>query len=254
VALDAPAATAAADPGNPFAQVTLASLAQRSGRLPLAREVWARSLELDPDRPSIRRAYAGVLSELGDYPAAERELRIALEQSQGADPNARVSLAEVLVASGRLAEAEAELARVLEDDPGHRAAREAKGRLLLARGEREQGLALLRETLQDGDLDTWLELAGIHLERGDVQSAREAVGHVLERSPAHPWALALDGHALVLTGRVAEGRALLARAFEAGPRRPGVWLDLARGFEAAGDPARAGECRRAARRLRESTS
>jgi len=45
------AAMAEADPGNPFAQTTVASLAYRAGRLSAAARAYRRSLELDPDRP-----------------------------------------------------------------------------------------------------------------------------------------------------------------------------------------------------------
>jgi predicted Zn-dependent protease len=61
--------------------------------------------------------------------------------------------------------------------------------------------------------------------------------------PAHPWALALAGHARVLEGRPAEVEALLQRALDAARRRPRVWLRLAQGFEAAGRAELAGRCR-----------
>jgi predicted Zn-dependent protease len=73
--------------------------------------------------------------------------------------------------------------------------------------------------------------------------AQEAATRALSQSPAHPWALSLAGHALVLEGRREEGLSLLRRALAVGPRRAEVWRSLAQAFDAAGDARTATRCR-----------
>ena len=92
------------DPDNPFAFGTLASMAYRHGSLSIAARAFARALELDPDRPGVRQNYGKLLRELERYADSERELRLAVAQSED-DSRTRVSLADTLVAEHKYAEA-----------------------------------------------------------------------------------------------------------------------------------------------------
>ena len=67
---------------------TIRSRSARSRRWPTAtaacrwpERAFARTLELDPDRPGIRQNYGKLLRELERYGESERELRIALAQT-----------------------------------------------------------------------------------------------------------------------------------------------------------------------------
>jgi predicted Zn-dependent protease len=90
----------------------------------------------------------------------------------------------------------------------------------------------------------WIELAQAHLRAKQANEAAAAASRALERNPGHPWALAVSGEALLAQGRRTEGLQSLERALAAQPRRPEVWLTLARAFDAAGVPAKAAWCRR----------
>ena len=215
------------DPGNPFAFGTLASMAYRHGSLPLAAQAFARALELDPDRP-LRQSYGKLLRELERYTDSERELRLAVAQSED-DPRARVNLAETLVALRKDDEAAQIVDAVLAQTPTDPEALGAKGHLLAT---------------ATSDPEPAIELARAYLAAGTPEKAVEAANDALRKSSGHPWAMAVLGEALVRTGQRNAGLDYLNRALAIGPRRPIVWQSLAEGFDAAHESARAQFCRR----------
>jgi predicted Zn-dependent protease len=227
------------------------------GRLELADRAFARTLELDPDRPGMRHQYGRLLREMDRLEASEEQLRIALAQTPGshastaAEPvrvvatsiGTEVSLAETLIALSRLDEAEVLIEEVLRREPNHAEALRAMGHLLLARGRSSEAVEYFRQAARGRDPERWIDLARAFLAAGDPKRAHDAAREALARSPAHPWALTLSGHALVLGGKKEEGLELLGRSLALRPRRPAVWRDLALAFEAAGDTATARTCR-----------
>ena len=138
------------DPGNPFAFGTLASMAYRYGSLPIAARAFARTLELDPDRPGIRQNYGKLLRELG----ASRRVRARAANRAGADVGRRLAHARE---PGRDARGAEENGRGGDArTPCWRASRRTRrrsarrGRLLLAQKPRAGGAAVLRAG--DGDV------------------------------------------------------------------------------------------------------
>jgi arylsulfatase A-like enzyme/Tfp pilus assembly protein PilF len=234
------------DPGNPFAHFTLARLAYRHGSLPLARLAFERTLEIAPEQPGVRQTYGRLLRDMGRLEESERELRLALAETTEDDYRTRLALAETLIEQGRSEEAEALVSGVLEKEPRHVEALGTMGRLLLARGQTREALPYLEKAARPRDPDSLLELAAAYLGAGETAKAKEAVDRVLSRTRGHPWALALQGHALVLEGEREQGLRILNQALALQPRRVEVWLSLARAFEAAGDSPKAALCRRAA--------
>jgi tetratricopeptide (TPR) repeat protein len=241
-------AIAEQDAGNPFAQFTRASLAYRAGRLDEAAAAFARALEIDPDRPGMRHYYGRLLREKGDLAESERQLRLAVAQTTPDDLRTRVNLALTLVERGSLDEAESLLRETLAKEPRHVEAQAAMGRLLAARGRTQEAVPFLVEATRAPGPDPWIALAAVYLEEGDAGRAEDAARQALARSPMHPWALAVRGHALVKEGRRDEGLAALQLALRLRPRRPEVWQSLASAFAAAGDQAAAASCRREAGR------
>ena len=236
------------DPGNPFAFGTLASMAYRHGSLRIAADAFARALALDPDRPGVRQNYGKLLRELERYADSERELRLAVAQSDD-DSRTRISLAETLVASRKNGEAEQLVDAVLAKEPSQPEALAVKGRLLAAQGRAKDALPYFEKAAVASDPESFIALARAYLAAGELAKARDAAGEALRKSPAHPWAMAVIGTALVKEGQRAAGVDYLNRAFAAGPRRPVVWESLAEGFDAANDPARAAACRKQAAAL-----
>ena len=230
------------DPGNPFAFGTLASMAYRHGSLPLAAQAFARALELDPDRP-LRQSYGKLLRELERYTDSERELRLAVAQSED-DPRARVNLAETLVALRKDDEAAQIVDAVLAQTPADPEALGAKAHLLAARGRVREALPFFEQATATSDPEPAIELARAYLAAGTPEKAVEAANDALRKSSGHPWAMAVLGEALVRTGQRNAGLDYLNRALAIGPRRPIVWQSLAEGFDAAHESARAQFCRR----------
>lgn len=245
-------AIAQEDPGNPFAFTTVASLAYRAGRLAEAARAFHRALELDPERPAVRQNYGKLLRDMDRLEDSEKELRLALQQTDAEDARARSSLAETLTRLGKTDEAGRLVAEALRIEPKDPDALAAQGRLLAAEGRLEEAARSLGAAAETGDADSRIELARVYLRLRDYERAREAVGAVLTATPGHPWALAVLGQALVLQGQRDEGLTVLRRAEAARPRRPEAWLSLAEGFEAARDGAAASRCRHAAQLLRTS--
>jgi len=116
----------------------------------------------------------------------------------------------------------------------------------VADGRLEDAVPHLERASEAGDVEPLLELAQAYLATGRTADAQRAAARVLEKSPVHPWALAVTAHALALEGRREQALALLRRALNVGPRRPAVWLSLAQAYAAAGDDAAAERCRRQA--------
>ena len=243
-------AIAEADPGNPFAQTTVASLAYRAGRLSAAARAYRRSLELDPDRPAVRQNYGKLLRDMNRLDESEKELRLALEQTDASDRRTRSSLAETLTLVGKTDEAGRLIGDLLGSEPKDPEALAAQGRLLAAQGKLAEAARSLAAAAETGDTDARIDLARVYTRIGDYARAREAAGVVVRANPGHPWALAVLGQAVVLEGHRDEGLALLRRAEAARPRRPEAWLSLAEGFDAAKDRLAAARCRQAAQALR----
>jgi arylsulfatase A-like enzyme/Flp pilus assembly protein TadD len=237
------------DAGNPFAHNTVASLSYRTGHLALAARAYHRALELDPDRPAVRQNYGKLLREMERLEESEKELRLALSQTDADDRRTRISLAETLILRGETPEAQKLIEDVLGKTPKDNEALGARGRLLVAQGRAAEAIAPLVEAASSGDADDWIAVARVYLGLRDPEKAREAAGRALQLTGGHPWALAVSGHALILEGKREEGLALLKRSLAAHPRRPEAWLSLAEGFEAARDKAAAEACRRTARSL-----
>jgi len=244
-------AIADADPGNPFAHNTVASLAYRAGKLADASRAFRRALELDPERPAVRQNYGKLLRDMERLDESEKELRLALQQTDAQDARTRASLAETLIRLGKTDEASRLVADALRIEPRDRDALAAQGRLFAAQGRLDDAAKSLGAAAESGDADSRIELARVYLRGGDLDRARGEIGTVLSKTPGHPWAMAVLGQTLVLQGQRDEGLAMLRRAEAARPRRPEAWLSLAEGFEAAKDPGAALRCRHAAQSLRE---
>ncbi|HEY2945233.1 MAG TPA: sulfatase-like hydrolase/transferase, partial [Vicinamibacteria bacterium] len=132
---------AEADPGNPFAYTTMATLAYRAGRLADAARAFHRALELDPERPAVRQNYGKLLRDMDRLDDSEKELRVALEQTDAQDARARSSLAETLIRLGKNDEAARLVADALRIEPKDPDALAAQGRLLAAQGRLEEAAA-----------------------------------------------------------------------------------------------------------------
>jgi arylsulfatase A-like enzyme/Tfp pilus assembly protein PilF len=231
------------DPDDPFGHFVMAALAYRAGELELAQKAFTRCLELDPDRPVIRQYFGALLRDLGRLEESEKQLRIAVAQAAADDYLTQINLADTLVAQKKTAEAREILSGILLQSPNHTKAHAALGRLYLAAGSPREAIPELEAATNGAEVEPFIELGEAYLAAEDPARAQNAAAEALKRSPEHPWALGVAGHALVLEQRREEGLLLLKRALALKPRRPEVWRSLSRGFAAAGDASDAALCR-----------
>src|SRR5216117_851470 len=166
-----------------------------------------------------RVLFRSLLRDMDRLEDSEKELRLALEQTDAQDARARSSLAETLIRLGKNDEAARLVADALRIEPKDPDALGAQGRLLVAQGRLEEAATSLGAAAEKGDADSHIELARIYLRLRDYDRARSEVGTVLTKNPGHPWALAVLGQALVLQGERDEGLTVLRRAEAARPRR-----------------------------------
>ena len=188
------------------AQIALARLLSRSGRLEEASALFERASELDPHDARTAILRARVRWRMDDLQGALG----VLEEFLGRVPDShtvRMAYARILVDARRYEEASVEFERLVADDPGNDAARYALGLLLLQteqldeasrqferlaeRGSRRDTayyyLAQVAETQQRFDdaiasyrrvrrgehrLDAQIRVAILLAERGEVESAR----------------------------------------------------------------------------------
>lgn len=118
---------------------------ERQGMVEEANELYRKSLELDPGSASAHYNLAGSLARRGEFAAAERHFRAALEER----PNAQTftGLGIVLGQQGRVDEAVASLRRAIEEDPRQPTAYDRLGTILLEQGKLDEAAAQFQALL-----------------------------------------------------------------------------------------------------------
>jgi Flp pilus assembly protein TadD len=188
-------------PGYALALRTLAPLDRAAG-LPIARDHYARLVDLDPDDLDARRAYG-----------------------------------EMLLESGRLAEAQGQLEAVLAAAPDDVRARR---HLITALSSRQQGRELvvqLEEALKRDpeNLDARLDLGAAYLSLDLKPEAAAVYDEVLRRRSRHPGALRLAADLARARGDLAKASTYYTRLRVLAPQDPRPVFLLAAAYAQAGD-------------------
>ena len=173
----------AADGANVAALTASGDLAMRNGDARTASEVYGRAVALAPSRSLAIRQFAALRALRSAQ--ADQPLRDWL-QRRPMDLTVRLALANSLEESGKLAEATAELERVLKDKPGHPGAAN--------------------------------NLAWLKLQAGDVQGALALAKTAVEAAPQQFEFVDTYATALAKAGRSAEAKALLQQGQSAQPK------------------------------------
>lgn len=126
---------------------------------------------------------------------------------------------------GRVEEAIADYERALALEPPFPEAHYNRGEALLELGDAEGALADFDRTLElePGHLEALLARAGLLADRGDDRAAMEDVTAGLRLDPEHPHLLCLQGRLWSEDGRTAEAHAALAEALRLDPGLAEAW-------------------------------
>jgi len=156
----------------------------------LEQELVAREYHRDrpADRVARHRAAAALLRKAGLLNDAANELHLALEIDPG-DEEARLDMASLELATGRVEEASQIVADVLAADPEHRRARLLNGVVLYQAGRLDEAEAVLREllVLDPNPVHTHYYLGLIYEAKGDAAKAlehyRQSLSRLLQERP-----------------------------------------------------------------------
>jgi Flp pilus assembly protein TadD len=200
--------------------VVAAEVLLEEGRMDEARELAEGVLDEPASREAARALLARVHNQEGLSRAATGDMEAALfafRRSADLDPEWSApasNLGAAFESIGRLDRARTAYDRALSIDPDSTTARFNLARLLRERGDLRGALALL--------------------ERGPDEAAE---------------LVALRAEIYIEQGQPEEAAALLGEAVSRAPGQPGAWVDLAAGWQAAGDRVRAEDCLRIALEL-----
>ena len=197
-------------------------------------EAYLDTLAQEPDRVDARSNLGAAYARLGRYEDAVREYRRALQAQ--AHPGVRFNLALALHKSAQVAEAAAELQRVLELDPAHKGAillladcrlqqgdaagviallephqaalgedrlyNYLMGTALLQRNELLRGQTFIDKLFKEGDTAAVRLLMGIaHMRRNDARSAIPELEKAVALDPKLATVHSVHGRALMDAGR-----------------------------------------------------
>jgi spermidine synthase len=181
---------------------------ERTTGIALALEAYGHALRIDPTSVAAQQGLVRI-ARVGDAGRVSEALLRRL--AEGPDPlGARVSLAELYHAEGRIADAGRELDAVLAADPSHLRALKTAAAIQgeLGQAGAVEVLAGRAATLSPGDAEAAALLASASLLAGDPVQAAERAEAALRLDPASWRALRVRAIALAQAGRFAEaGRA-----------------------------------------------
>jgi predicted O-linked N-acetylglucosamine transferase (SPINDLY family) len=196
---------------------------------------WLRAV-----RKKIKRGLSSsVLVDMDGYVAnlEEAYIRAIGQKSVARDPDGKLSALELKDAfqqavsahqAGETAQAEALYLRVLEDQPEYAPACHLYGRLLAARGEKEQALEWAEKALAAAPEyeDALGAIGALQLELGRYRESLAALERLLRINPRAHAALNDSGLALMKLGRLDEALAALRGAVAEKPDDPVYQFNL----------------------------
>jgi len=146
----------------------------------------------------------------------------ATETAVRLDPDqvlARVTLAEIYGATGRLEQAKTELQRALQQQPGSDAIHLALGRLLAKEGQLDEAIARLQQavSLRPNYWENHQALGAVHFRAGHYPQAEASFKRVVELQPDNAWGHEMLATVYHVTGDVDRALDSYRRAVQLGP-------------------------------------
>ncbi len=197
-----------------------------------------RIVKLYPDMPVGYNIRGGAELGAGDRKKAEASFRAALAKKPDY-AEARRNLAQVLVATGKFAEAERELKLILETDKQDAAALAALADLAGQQGKTNARIGWLRQAAAaDGSkLKPRAQLALAYLDTNQKKQALDEVSSLLRDFPEDPQAILTAARVYEQTGDTRRLSSALNRLVSIRPSSAPPRVMLARSFEETKRPA-----------------
>jgi predicted Zn-dependent protease len=183
----------------------------------VVRASFERAVALDPQQASALAGLGRLAAEAGEVDAALALYDRAAEADSDA-ANYAYAAAQLLIREGKSEEAERRLAVLLVHHPHHAKAADDLARLLVAQGrDLDRALVLAQRAIRfRGGPEAFETLGWVRLERGESESAVEALRHAVELRPESASVQYRLGLALVSVGDEDAARDALRLALEAG--------------------------------------
>ena len=221
----------AAEPGSSLMLTNLGVVQHLRGEKVKAEEAFAEALKLDPESVMVRLSYANYLMVTRRLAEAEQQLKDAA-QREPANALVNRALAAYYTSVGRAPEAEPYLKRLAADDKDP-SAKFALAYLYLATERTAEAGRLLAQLA--GQKETYLDATLLQVRlaygTGDAARAHTLLNEALERSASDPRALLTKAQILMLDKKPAEAVEAAKAAVAANPA-------LAEGYVVLGDAYR----------------
>lgn len=225
-----------------LALARLGRLAEAAGQPEPGLRALDRACRLRGRWPDLHFLRGRLLVQLRRPAEARRAIERALEQNP-AYAAARVELALLDAAEGRLGEALEALRALGRPADGAEAAAFERGLACLERADWEEAARLLNGAMLQpaGGLNARLDELRARIERGEVEIAAALLRECVRHHEHYPDVHALLGTAELRLGRADDALASLGRALELNPGFHAARLDFARALDALGQRMQASE-------------
>ncbi len=199
----------------------------------------AEARSLAPDDPWINNLQGQLLLAGGRVAEAEATFRAAL-RSLPAEPDISANLAEALSRGGSLDEAKRVLAEALEGHPDDPRLLNQRGNLAVLARDFDTALADYEKALEADatNIEIARNLAAVCIETDMVLRAEELLGWLTEQSPT-PDVYNLNAHLALVQGERGRAELSLKAGLELDPRNADLRVNLARLYLERGDVERA---------------
>ncbi|MGH9554327.1 MAG: tetratricopeptide repeat protein [Terriglobales bacterium] len=199
-----------------------------AARLQDALAAYGEAASLQPTDAEPHLSAGLLLERQNDFSAAEQEFRKAADLDSRS-VEAVAGLVNVYMRSKRLPEAEAALRQYIQLNPASPQARVQLGRVLVAQGKNDEGLAELKAGLESSpnDLSALREMAQLSLAAKSYEQAASYYGRLVQAEPRNPEYRHGLGASLMKLGRYPEAEQQLIAAVTLKADLPEAYADLA---------------------------
>jgi cellulose synthase operon protein C len=200
----------------------------------------AKAVELKPYDLASRSAYAKVLIDLTQYPAAQAQVD-ALLKYRANGPNVSYLAGLLAFRQGNVTLAQELIQSVLSSNPNYVPALEIAAEVAVDNGEYVLAEKYSRSLIAQAPNSTlgYRYLAATFLAVNSPEKALTVLTPLIQSKVTSPDILALTGDALIRTGNQAKGIQFLEAANQVSGQAPGLSVALAKAKLQAGEPTQA---------------